>query len=846
MRYEQIRPVSFRIALNVPELTLAHREMRFPEEWKSPLLELQVEATGRPASKTSIPISDLNKALRALVPDLLAVDRYATRAGERRWLVSTTEINPEALRLVILAWARASFGSVKSGRLDPVLRQLTSDMLIWRNEQIELTGWDTHPNGTACPAHDAQFRLLPDYIASRLCEPNTRFELKHQVLHFRRVPVAPSRQGAELISWPPLEHELRGKSHYYSYLITISVQTIPFVSYPVIYVDFGIRRWVSQQTRPGKNQTSVYLHTSVPWLPELHHSSSFQVASTKWTKSDGQFVMTWSSHLPEVLEALNPQQPFPDPRDLFENPFAGLNLNGGPNAAIVYKEGMVPRHPSKPGLMPADRFDLAQQVAAALEPEFVFTEMMPRVSYSRQFSTRNPFTEEPTDNGLAERRISVSRAIGEQVTFEVHYQREETARTFVEHICDVFEISSVPTFFPFQFRADGIAFTVNCRQLGKLGDALHLDPGIKNKRDQQQRSVEERIALIRQELFGAEEPTIAFVELAGKDHFNGNDPKQTIRTGFAHTGRLTQFIDLKSDVPLEQRIKQAVLDGLRQWGLLPAIASTVDDATSTNYAGLWLIQKRPGVSWSRDWEYLPVFVFVDSADGSVLALFPGLDKWLPYPEALLALGQGIGKGFKYPNQALNYIQQTIQSEIVPSGHTLLLCHAQNLRRTWTWLQDKCMKPDLLQFGDSGEIPIQDWPGLRIVRVRSNAQSETPQWYATQNDRIGLSKGLFQISERVFASTYGKPVQFKMVSTKVSKVERPSAVAWNPSIYEMTVAAMQPGDNPAQLATVAHELRDISIQYEDATALSLPLHLASLMQEYVQLTASEDDLESDEE
>lgn len=157
-----------------------------------------------------------------------------------------------------------------------------------------------------------------------------------------------------------------------------------------------------------------------------------------------------------------------------------------------------------------------------------------------------------------------------------------------------------------------------------------------------------------------------------------------------------------------------------------------------------------------------------------------------------------------------------------------------------------MKPDLLQFGDSGEIPIQDWPGLRIVRVRSNAQSETPQWYATQNDRIGLSKGLFQISERVFASTYGKPVQFKMVSTKVSKVERPSAVAWNPSIYEMTIAAMQPGDNPGQLATVAHELRDISIQYEDATALSLPLHLASLMQEYVQLTSSEDDPENDEE
>ena len=288
MRYEQIRPVSFRIALNVPELTLAHREMRFPEEWKSPLLELQVEATGRPASKTSIPISDLNKALRALVPDLLAVDRYATRAGETPL---AREYNRDQPRSAALGHSclgtrfirQCKKRQVGSGSAPTYQRHAH----LAHENRIELTGWDPHPNGTPCPAHDAQFRLLPDYIASRLCEPNPRFELKHQVLHFRRVPVAPSRQGAELISWPPLEHELRGKSHYYSYLITISVQTIPFVSYPVIYVDFGIRRWVSQQTRPGKNQTSVYLHTSVPWLPELHHSSSFQVAF----KQNGPKVM---------------------------------------------------------------------------------------------------------------------------------------------------------------------------------------------------------------------------------------------------------------------------------------------------------------------------------------------------------------------------------------------------------------------------------------------------------------------------------------------------------------------------------------------------------------------------
>ncbi len=62
---------------------------------------------------------------------------------------------------------------------------------------------------------------------------------------------------------------------------------------------------------------------------------------------------------------------------------------------------------------------------------------------------------------------------------------------------------------------------------------------------------------------------------------------------------------------------------------------------------------------------------------------------------------------------------------------------------------------------------------------------------------------------------------------------------------MTVAAMQPGDDPTQLAGIAHELRDISLQYEAATAQPLPLHLASLMREYVQIISSEEDSDDDE-
>lgn len=291
---------------------------------------------------------------------------------------------------------------------------------------------------------------------------------------------------------------------------------------------------------------------------------------------------------------------------------------------------------------------------------------------------------------------------------------------------------------------------------------------------------------------------------------------------------------------LLERSKKALLDGFRQLGIHRYTTSVEGLPHGWNYVGVWLIYRSKQKDPSGIHQYIPVVVLIEGENGNVLATAPGMDGWMPYAEVLLTIGQGKINGYSRPYQVLPFIQQRLEHDILPQGDTLLLCHAQNLRRAWMWLANGRLSIDSLSFGTESPLPITEWPGLRIVRVRSSQQDETPEWYAVKPDDFGFSKGLFQMGERVFASTYGKPMQFKNTSKGSSILERPTDAAWNPGLYELVVSAVQPGDDPADVAAVAHALRNGSIQYDDATALPLPLHLAKLMEEYILVVNAENE------
>jgi hypothetical protein len=875
--YNTLRTAAFRHYLAAGEAWAeAFHVLEFPESWKGPLLDLAAETSSRDRQETSIPIDSLNRALRALVPDVLSVARFAARADRRPWLYSAVPVAPLALYPIIRAWVQATYSKVSPDRVQRTLDRLHPDDLRWERRVIDLASWKTAANGTA-KLDDTFFRLLPDVIASWLSQPDLACAHDVDVSKFRR---APTDYGAELVSWPPhWAFDRKGQPWPFSFVLTLAVQTVPFQPFPVLHSGVGVRRWVYHTPNPrslGDRESNVYLLSSVPWIEGIHHSRSFQVAPIKWewipqsrrSAEELSGTLVWDSDLAPILDRLQYQAPLPTPADIFVNPGLALEDERDPTAALVHRTGLKPDHWVASGATPHDRHRLLSWVAENVAPRLRLVDPPERL----QYVVRKPKRLEeaihsdmtPSEGISADQlacRLGLRRASNGHLTLDLLYEHEEMRDLLTDTILGDLGLRTEEG-----QESDGIVrwetheLTLSIRDIrvGALGDSLDLNPSISKRRDRLHGAIETRRDNVIRFLPSVSGAAAAMVELRGKDfyaHAWGSDPKYAIRLGCIEAGRVTQFITPKPEETNEAsenvryRAKKAWRDLLRQLGFqwtAPHFAfSGVALPDPIQYVGIWLIKLRGDASPTRVQEQVPVAVRLSSVNTDVYATAAGIKDWLPYPDALRAIAEHhrFGGERRDESQVIHFIQQVVD-DVVQAGPALLMTHAQNLRSAWKWLINSEMLRDQLRLDPMPPLPIARWQGLRHVRLRTSAQNETPECYGFDRDRIGLAAGLWHIpgSERVFASTASKPVTAQ-TSVHASKVDRRASPAgrwgpeahrpgWNPQLVEITAAALQPGDDPWVWAMLTHQLRFVAAHHEDALIYPLPLHLARQIAEYV--------------
>ena len=882
MSYNELRTLSFRLASPNTVEQDTFNILKFPEAWKNELRSLQAEITGRPVDKTTVPIGLLNKAMRALVPDLIHIYPKAAQSDDKFWLYSTTPIDSKALYLIVNAWVKTQFSKASETSITNLLKKLKADDLLWQPTAIDVNEWTTEPNGTAKLGSDNTFILLPHILAAKLSQDNVTIQWYSEVLRFRRAPML-GTQGSELVSWPPMKY----KDSYWSVVITFTVQTVPFQNFPVIHCDLSVRRWGSLpiQSLPADKETSVYLLTSVPWLEGIPNSNSFQVAPIAWERvpssqqQEGQSIyrMKWGSNLAPLLDKLKPRHPFLAPQDIATNPVSALNLNGSPSAALVYRNGINPEHRVGPGLSPADRRYLAEKIAELLAPEWEFVEQLQRVKFKSAVG-QNPFlpnSQTQKKNTLTEfqnqRCMAIQQAVGEQLTVEIWYQQDSTKDALIKAMGECLGIPESAS-LPYKFPELEFTLNISTQVLSALGDELKLDSGIKDKKERRRQAIRQRAEEVQKEIqkkaSRASGVTVAFIELDSAEKFSGNtDPKDALRRGFALSERLTQFISTEGTGNLPHRALNGFLDLLRQLGVQadpPNIVieqqkQIVDDKGKTknvhqkyefpeklNYVGLWMIKQNSPTSADGSIQRVPVMVYMTANTTDIKAIAPGFEGWLTYREALLKIACGEAKGFKRVEEAMMRFVKPKLQEVTALGDTLLICHAQNLRSAWQWLNNRNITSDRVAFGRENPLDITRVDrNLRIVRVRDSQGHETPEWYAPKGDEQGWTKGLFKMGDRVFASTYNKPKQFRTpvnvsrvsssTTTKGRELEAsPHRYFWNPGLVELTIACIQPNDEIFPWAALTHELRHLALHYDEALKLPLPLHLAKQIEDYVLL------------
>lgn len=874
--YNRIQPLAFRISPEVTSLPTSLYSLWVPAHWKDLFLRLQTEKGSRAVERTSVPSRDLSRAMRALVPDLVAIEPNAWHKGDRPWLYAAEPVNPQALFLIVRNWAHIAFSHISEARLQGELAPMQASDLQWRQERINLASWSETPNGTAQPESPNAFHLLPEVLAARLSKEGVVLNVGEPPLQFRRAPIVPGSKGAELVSWPPRALADRRGDWLFSVVARLTVQTVPFQPFPVVHCDLSIRRWVNRRLYlPAGKDTSVFLLTQAPWVEGLHHSSSFQVAPMRWrgvpaaerAAGDPPCRVVWESHLTSLVNQLrHPAPGFPDPGELCADPAAALTPFGEQCAAIVFRNGMTPEHRVQPGLPPEDRRALMLALADCLAPELMVLDAPERVLRRKARVAKNPFFPAPTRTGSAadeavpgiECRAAIVRSIGPRLAVEIRSQESRVFQALETAVREVLGIDSAVQ-FPFTCPESGLIVQLNVEPLGAIGDGLPLPDTQTSQREALHQAIRDRVRQIAAITEPASVPTATLIEISSAEAFSSSrgegDPKHAIRKGYAAMGRISQFITSNSVDNLAHRAKSSVLDALRQLGVQPALpqASRLGLPEDLNCVGLWLIKNYRKSSSTRMQRMLPVMVRVDLRTHEVQATAAGMECWLPYSQVLRAIAQEEVPGIENARQARPFIQSLLRQDLLSLGNTLLLCHAQNIRGAWPWLGNGKITPDQLGMGEDSPRPISDWPGLRMIRVRCDDSNETPEWYASDGSSVGFPGGLFKVNDRVYFSTHGKPKQMKTLSTRVSKLStwansagksRPSTPqvhTWNSRILEMTVASLQPEDEgkAADWAYLTHLLRDAAGHFDERTMLPLPLHLAKLMDEYVLPITPED-------
>ncbi|MFI9009917.1 pPIWI_RE module domain-containing protein [Actinosynnema sp. NPDC053489] len=826
-----------------PEHALDHElyAMRFPAAWKNSLLSL-----ARVASRTRVThlsITSLNDAITAVLPDcIVAANRFdGNDEAEHDWLFAYRPVAPARILELVDAWIRAQNGSQE--HTDRALAQVRAADLTWSAVRIDT---NTPP--------DRLFRLLPMMVANTLTRPDVAPSPGD--LQFLRVP---SAQGAELMSWPPRGVESQMP---FSVTIRISLHTRPFDSHPVIHLAFGTRRWMPVRGWLSPNQIyPVYLRSepnaSLP--PDDHH---FRLAKIEYgpkprRRGRDAWRPRWNDELTAVLNEAGQLGALPDAGHIVEKPMEGLSPNGDA-AALPYRWGMLPWIKARDGLSVTDREALLSWAANELAPDLVLNPLLLRVR-----RTIYKGLSRGTRSSIAPENLS--DVVGSYLNIELVTQSVVTAQHALDRFTERLgmplpradELNATET------RVSAAHITIGLRRI----TSVHTSAGADADNGPMQATIDAKIDAITSTLGRTAHPTITLIELdeaddTGKGSYDNDSPASALRQALLRTNRLSHVVTtptVPNTLPRRQqdqnspathaRLSNAVDDLLRQLGLRPTPLPAPTRGTVTRppaLVGIWMM--RPGPRTANHPQHAMPLAIRTTPDGRRIFIRTPTTNWQPLASALLDPSLQLTEyDHKITREdSIRFIRTTIDDVVSNNPDTLLLTHAQNLRRTWEFIRDDRIEHDTLQFdGDAGPTPICALPGLRHVRVRTSENDETPECYGIKGELIGQSSGLWMMhGPRLFASTGGKPATHMDAlkgRSKIMTVSRhgvptepdPRAPVWNAEVVELLVAGLQDGDRPADWAALAHDLRNAEPYSPWTVSLPWPLHLAQRMESYLQ-------------
>ncbi|MBD5532609.1 MAG: RNAseH domain-containing protein [Lachnospiraceae bacterium] len=823
--YTNIYPMAF-----VPnsEIICKLYYVGFPQAWKEKLIQVERIVKPKWNGVYALPTYALKNSLGAWLDGIIDLTPLRMESNDEMWAISCEqEINTQLLFEHIVIWLHSYYLSNPklhhNAKIE--IQGLIDGMSV--DELNDLVGNKTVRlfDAEGIPTENYSYSAFSLMITNALVGKSIVIDGHDVVLNY-----AGKNQ---LIS------DLQGEgNNVYSYGVSFSLQTVPPERKSLLLCDCCIHRWIPSKwkDKPYLNKDNMMAHV---WVGNnrIYKLPIFQKYKTEeeyyWQEVDKKYYNLYN------------YRPLPTAREVIDS--LDKWMTGNQKITFLYKNGMnglgFTKNSIGTGVSVIEKKDIFDGVLSYIAEMVYKVDGVERVKRSKNAMKKLKldeinFNKELTD----EQRFRVASRIKEciednRLNLEVYYRDDaiECAKEIMDKFKNIFQTT------------EEMVFDIKMCQLGKLGEALD---------NSESASVLKRIKEIEKEVEVAKQITACIVLLPGKDKFVQGDPKDAMRCGFALRNRLTQFITPWNNDDVEKgvlnKITSAIEDLCRQLGYVRGLDAKVmdreDSLVHTPIIGMHVMTQIKTIYGKA--RFLPLCVQLDYISGKIYVECDAFEQTrVPYHKAAFELARlSLDKDFEKKCDDASkgmfkqkmvmwknvYKNNNLLVLIEANGNTRAICNGitDGQIQKYTYQEHYC--PEEIEVGtkeSSYKLNLND-SGVRFIRIRRNG--EVPDYYTDLSKKEGYSasSGVFRYGQDYW-SVAGRPNDkvYKR-SYKNTKYNMPTQNFAERDMIEIYPIQLQKGDNPDEWVNYTDSLRLGAIQYDEATIMPIPIHLASKLQEYI--------------
>ena len=910
MTFKTILPGAWELTQDVPYPLFS---LQVPTAWQQvakSLASRRVKVTGK--GYPSVPVFSLDPIVAASFPRIIKTERNGWQRPSVPWVFATEKADLLYLAELIKDWLREEFSDSLGEEVESSLEKL--DNTAWHWEEPKTYSLLRQPENSS--EIDVRFQAIPDYLAVEfLKNPQVCFG-KNQQYELTFYQVVSLEQGSELMSWPPnpvplIENNKQVGTVHISVVIRFRLQTVPWRSTPIIYHQLSIRQWIVEplERLPYRGATA-FIGDNHRWLDGSSQPFCFIPLAMKRPGLEPK----WSRAISELL--LINDSPLPDPNALALEPVYNWSVFGQEPNGIQAAIANDTRHRGETPCRGVSALDLAsldlaiqnkikqedfpiQRVGEAVKVSGKYVPFW-EPGKSKKRGDSSPKERDDLSTPMHRPKIAAP-AVFRSTENPLHsililWETQECRDALIAEICELLNLSPKGQVQTYQTLAEvegeetiyeGVlgSLRIKTQHVQDLAQRLDVDNPLVKGNNRQQRRVnllDERIHQIILSLPKPERLSGALIEIKSKKSFfpAESDPKLALRIGAMQAGYVNQHIhaltgrNKREKERDSNRVKKAVSDLLRQFGILPApLIKPEIDARNGIGNNLWLtcfyiVRRTRKTTASNTPLTVALMVRVNPVTGIVQVTTPSLfptQGWVSYPAGLGYLISEKWDADSYENeitgesgteqqfsekkreqQLLNKfiadcLRDCLNTQIEDTTPSVLfMAEAQNARQMLPWLQNPQLptkdlphelkqhltKPEQSRLwvvrlriaGNSDEVPV--------CIVKGSAGSKTSGLFCWQDLYDDENKGLYLSIRKPLNTEQGT----NTLQQQQSRLDEGSRQPGNPRPLEIAVVH-HPGIECQKLADFVHNLRDRWPYFADQVSLPFPFPFATLAKEY---------------